>query len=114
MFQNIMQECINDKQKYQRRKRVPIAIKKEKSIMKTNNFSCQTDIPASLFDKSTNTDVIRMIDKSTDTIDLVKKEKERKLLEKFKKKTETRKKQAELFKQVIGTPKAVIDDIEDE
>uniref|UniRef100_A0A6C0CSS4 Uncharacterized protein n=1 Tax=viral metagenome TaxID=1070528 RepID=A0A6C0CSS4_9ZZZZ len=109
-----MQECINDKQKHQRRKRVPIVMKKEKSIIKTNNFSCQADIQMNMIDKSTVTHVTTMIDKSTDTIDLVKKEREKKLLEKFKKQTETKKKQAELFKQVIGTPKAVIDDIEDE
>ena len=109
-----MQECINDKQKHQRRKRVPTVMKKEKSIIKTNNFSCQTDIHITMIDKSTDTHVITMIDKSTDTKDLVKKEKERKILEKFKKQTETRKKQAELFKQVIGTPKAIIDDVEDE
>ena len=54
-----------------------------------------------------------MCDKSTSTEDLVKKEKERKILEKFKKQTKKKQEKADLFKKVLGSPRNV-EEVEDE
>lgn len=54
-----------------------------------------------------------MIDKSTSTDDLIKQKKEQKVLEKFKKQQEEKKKINALFKEHIGSPRNV-DEIEDE
>lgn len=54
-----------------------------------------------------------MIDKSTDTKDLEKIAKEKKILNKFKKNIEKKKAQSKLFSQVIGSPRNV-EEIEDE
>ena len=98
MFQNIIQAEIENKKKYHKIKKV----KKKENERKKNTHSASTQTYFNL-----------MCDKSTSTEDLVKQEKERKILEKFKKETKKKQKQAELFKQVLGTPRN-IEEVEDE
>jgi len=54
-----------------------------------------------------------MVDKSTSTDDIIQRKKEQKVLEKFKKHLEEKKKINALFKEHIGSPRNV-DEIEDE
>ena len=100
MLQNIIRADINNKKKYYANNNL---FKTKKTVKKATSIT----------DNSTQTSNPIMCDKSTSTEDLVKKEKERKLLEKFKKETLKKQQQADLFKQVLGTPRN-IQEIEDE
>ncbi len=103
MLQNIIQAEINMK-----KKRYTAGITKLKTAPQKINLHNST-----IVDKSTSTENILMCDKSTSTEDLVKKEKERKILEKFKKQTKKKQEKADLFKQVLGSPRNV-EEVEDE
>ena len=100
MLKNIIQSDIN--------------LKKKHNTRRVENYKQRNDVWSSNYThKSTSTDIIVMCDKSTSTEDLVKREKERKILKKFQKETKKKQEQAELFKQVLGSPRN-IEEIEDE
>lgn len=108
MLQNIIKADIQNKQKHNRsRLTYKIKINNNKTKIKTTEISTQTTTTETVTEKPV------MCDKSTSTEDLVKKEKERKILEKFKKQTLEKQEKAELFKQVLGSPRNT-HDIEDE
>lgn len=108
MLKNIIHADIKLKKRYYNPK-----IKSNNIDIKSSSCKSSQIDNHSMSNKSTSTENIIMCDKSTSTEDLVKKEKERKILEKFKKETKKKQKQAELFKQVLGSPRN-IEEVEDE
>ena len=114
MLQNIIKADIQNKQKHNKsRLRYKNIINNNKTKIKTTEISTQTTNTITYKSNETMTEKKVMCDKSTSTADLVKKEKERKILEKFKKQTLEKQEKAELFKQVLGSPRNT-HDIEDE
>lgn len=112
MLQNIIKADIQNKQKHNK-SRLRYKNKINNNKTKTTEISTQTTNTITYKSSETMTEKKVMCDKSTSTEDLVKKEKERKKLEKFKKQTLEKQEKAELFKQVLGSPRNT-HDIEDE
>ena len=114
MFKSIIDTStlINKKNKMIEHPNIKINKQNIQQIINTVDSSTQTNTKEYTYNSSQTTKY-KMVNKSTSTEDLEKKIKERKMLEKFKKKTLEKQKQSNLFKQVIGSPRNV-DDIEDE
>lgn len=93
MFHNIINAAVKNKIA-QRKKNAPKIIGEKKLC------SCNLNKPA-------------MIDKSTDTKDLERLAKDKKILKKFKKSVEKKKTQSQLFSEVIGSPRNS-EEVEDE